>query len=159
MVRETWVQTQVASYQRLKIKNMVLDTSFLTLSNIRYVSRIKWSNPGKGVVLSPTSQSSIYWKGSLLVALDYSRQLYFILESWSEFFTNGLGDQGSIADRVIPKTQKWYLMLPCLTNSIIWYISRVSGAIQGKELCLPQVAIEKGTFRSPSTMVSQYIYI
>ena len=46
----------------------------LTLSNIRYVTRVKWSNPGKGVVPSPTSWYSSYWKGSLLVALDYSRQ-------------------------------------------------------------------------------------
>ena len=26
----------------------------LALSNIRYVSRVKWSNPGKGVAPSPT---------------------------------------------------------------------------------------------------------
>ena len=36
-----------------------------------------WNNPGKGVVPSPTPQCSNYWKGSLLVTLDYSRQLYF----------------------------------------------------------------------------------
>ena len=42
----------------------------LTLSNIRYVSRVKWSNPRKGVAPSPTSQCSSYWKGGLLVALD-----------------------------------------------------------------------------------------
>ena len=48
-------------------------------------------------------------------------------------FTNGLGDWGSIPRRVIPKTQKWYLMPPCLTLSIIRYVSRVSGAIQRKE--------------------------
>ena len=46
-----------------------------TLSIIRYVSRVKWSNPEKGVAPSPTPQYSSYWKGSLLVALDYSRQL------------------------------------------------------------------------------------
>ena len=34
-------------------------------------------------------------------------------------FTNALGDLGSISGRVIPKTLKWYLMLPCLTLSII----------------------------------------
>ena len=39
----------------------------LTLSNIRYVSRVKWSNLG----------SSSYWKGSLLVTLDYGHQLCF----------------------------------------------------------------------------------
>ena len=51
----------------------------LTLSNIRYVSRVKWSNPGKEVVPSPTPRCSSYWKGSLLVALNYSCQLYFYL--------------------------------------------------------------------------------
>ena len=40
----------------------------LTLSNIRYVSRVKWSNPGKGVAPSPTPWCNSYWKGSLLVA-------------------------------------------------------------------------------------------
>ena len=39
-----------------------------TLSNIRYVSRVKWSYPGKGVVPSPIPWCSSYWKGSLLIA-------------------------------------------------------------------------------------------
>ena len=51
----------------------------LTLSNIRYVSRVKWSNPGKGVAPSPTHRCSSYWKGSLLVTLDYGHQLYLLL--------------------------------------------------------------------------------
>ena len=51
----------------------------LTLSYIRYMSRVKWSNPGKGVAPSPTVRSSSYWKGSLLVTLDYGHQLYFYL--------------------------------------------------------------------------------
>ena len=49
----------------------------LTLSNIRYVSRVKWSNPGKGVAASPTPRCCSYLEGNLLVALDYGRQLYF----------------------------------------------------------------------------------
>ena len=49
----------------------------LTLSHIRYVSRVKWNNPGKGVAPSPTPRCSNYWKGNLLVALNYGRQLYF----------------------------------------------------------------------------------
>ena len=53
-----------------KILKMVLDTSCLTLSNIRYVSRVKWSNPGKEVAPSHTSRCRSYWKGSLLVALE-----------------------------------------------------------------------------------------
>ena len=51
----------------------------LTLSNIRYVSRVKWSNPEKWIVSSSTPRCRSYWKGSLLVALDYGRQLYFTL--------------------------------------------------------------------------------
>ena len=57
---------------------MVLDTSLLnTQLYKRYVSRVKWSNPRKGIAASPTPQCSSNWKGSLLVALDYGRQLYF----------------------------------------------------------------------------------
>ena len=51
---------------------------YLTLINIRYVSRVKWSNPEKGVMPFPTHQCSSYWKGSLLAALDYGRQLYLL---------------------------------------------------------------------------------
>ena len=52
MARETWVQSQVESYQRLK--KWYLIPPCLTLSIIRYGSRVKWSNPGKGVAPSPT---------------------------------------------------------------------------------------------------------
>ena len=48
------------------------------LSNKRYGSRVKWSNPGKGVRPPSTVWCSSYRKGSLLVTLDYGRQLYFI---------------------------------------------------------------------------------
>ena len=41
-----------------------------------YVSRAKWSNPGKGVGPSSTLRCCSYWKGSLLVALNHGRQLY-----------------------------------------------------------------------------------
>ena len=43
---------------------------YLTLSIIRYVSRVKWSNPGKGVAPFSTPRCSSYLKGTLLVALD-----------------------------------------------------------------------------------------
>ena len=49
----------------------------LTLSIIRYGSRVKWRNPGKGVAPSPTPWYSSNHKGSLWVTLDYGRQLYF----------------------------------------------------------------------------------
>ena len=45
----------------------------LTLSIIRYGSRVKWSNPRNGVAPSPTPWCSSYRKGSLRVTLDYGR--------------------------------------------------------------------------------------
>ena len=47
---------QVASYQRLLKWNLI--PPCLTLSNIRYVSRVKWSKSGKEVVTSPTPRCS-----------------------------------------------------------------------------------------------------
>ena len=61
---EIRVQSQIESYQSLK--KWYLMPLCLTLSIIRYVSRVKWSNPGKGVALSPTPQCRSYWKGNLV---------------------------------------------------------------------------------------------
>ena len=47
----------------------------LTFSSIRLVSRVKLSNPVKGVAPSPKPRCSSYWKGSLLVTLDYGHQI------------------------------------------------------------------------------------
>ena len=41
-----------------RLKKLYLIPPCLTLSIIRYISKIKWSNPGKGVVHSPTPQCS-----------------------------------------------------------------------------------------------------
>ena len=49
----------------------------------------------------------------------------------SRVFTNGPGERRSIPGRVIPKTQKWYLMLSCLTLVIIRYRSRVKWSNRG----------------------------
>ena len=70
------VQSQVESYQRLK--KWYLMPTCLTLSIIRYGSRVKWSNPGQGVAPSPTPRCSSYRKGSLRVTLDQGRQLNFM---------------------------------------------------------------------------------
>ena len=43
----------------------------LTLCIIRYISRVKWSNPVKGVAPSSTPQCSSYLKRSLWVTLNY----------------------------------------------------------------------------------------
>ena len=77
MARETWVKSQVESYQGLK--KWYLMPLWLTLSIIRYRSRVKWSNPRKGVAPPPTPWCGSYQKGILWVTLDYGRQLYFYL--------------------------------------------------------------------------------
>ena len=74
MARETRIQSQVESYQILR--KWYLIPPCLTLSIIKYVSRVKWSNPGKGVAPFPKPWRSSYWKGSFQVALDYGHQLY-----------------------------------------------------------------------------------
>ena len=51
-------------------------TSYHLANIIRYVSRVKWSNPGKGVTPSSTPRCWRYWTGSLWVSLDCHRQLY-----------------------------------------------------------------------------------
>ena len=76
MARRSWFSPKSLHTKDLK---MVLDTSLLTLSIIRYISRVKRSNPGEGVVPSPTPRCSSYWKRSLLVALDYDHQLYLYI--------------------------------------------------------------------------------
>ena len=53
-----------------KTKKWFLMSLCLTVSIIRYVSRVKWNNPGKGVVPSSTPWCSGYRKGRLGVALD-----------------------------------------------------------------------------------------
>ena len=54
--------------------------------------------------------------------------------------------------------KKWCLMPTCFTSIIIRCGSRVSGAIQGKDLCTP-LHLGKGAFRLSSTSTSQLIYI
>ena len=54
----------------------------LTLSNIRYISRVKWSNPGKVVVPSLTPWCCSYWKGSLLVTSTMVTNFYMVFKYW-----------------------------------------------------------------------------
>ena len=63
----------------LKTQKMYLMPPCLTLSIIRYGSRIKWSNPAKGLEPSPTPWCCSWWKGNLQVTLDYGRQLYLLI--------------------------------------------------------------------------------
>ena len=68
-------------------------------------------------------------------------------------FTNGPGDLGSIPGRVIPKTQKWYLMLSCLTLGIIRYVSRVKWSNTGKRIA-PSPTPRCSSYRKGSLRVT-----
>ena len=72
MVQETRVQSQGESYQRLKRLYLMLPC--LT----QHVSKVKWSNPGNGVIPFPTPRCRSYWKGCLRVTVDYGHQLYLL---------------------------------------------------------------------------------
>ena len=74
--REGSGELSIAGRVRPKTPKMLLDTS---LFNTQYVSRIKWSNPGKRVAPSATLWCSSYWKGSLQVTLNYGCQLYLYI--------------------------------------------------------------------------------
>ena len=76
--------------------------------------------------------------------------LFINIANWaislmSRVFANGPGNRGSIPARVIPKSQKWYLMPPCLLLNIIRYGSRV-------KLSNP----ENGVALSPTPRCSSY---
>ena len=54
-------------------------------------------------------------------------------------FVDGQGDRGSIPGRVIPKTQKWYLIPPFLTLLTIKHVSRVKWNNPDKEVALSPI--------------------
>ena len=58
-----------------KTLKMVFDTSLLNSQQYKVRIKLKWCNPGKGEATK--LRCSSYWKGSLLVALDYGRHFYF----------------------------------------------------------------------------------
>ena len=80
MARETWTQSYVKSYQR--VKKWWLMPPSLTLSIIMYGSRVKWDNFGNGVTPSPTPWCCSYRNRSFQVTLDYGRRLYFYWKFW-----------------------------------------------------------------------------
>ena len=69
------------------------------------------------ILVVPISFPSNMWRVAL--GLKNKIQNYNAIGLMSKAFGNGLGDWGSIPGWVIPKTQKWYLMQPCLRLSII----------------------------------------
>ena len=59
-----------------KIQKKVLDAVLLSTQHYKVRIKVKWINLWNGVAPSPTPWCCSYWKGSLRVTLDYSRQLY-----------------------------------------------------------------------------------
>ena len=76
-------------------------------------------------------------------------------------FANGPGDLGSIPGRVIPKTLKMVLDTTLLnTQHYKVFKGKVEQSWEwSSALHLGVVAIEKGAFGSPSTMVANFTYL
>ena len=114
MARETWVQYLVESYQRLK--KWYLMPPCLTISIIRYGSMVKWTNPGKRVVPSPTPRCSSYRKGSLRVTVDYDRQLtYVYLNHWSFIKIRGNNERNGSVFQCLFLSRGWSVILYTLS--------------------------------------------
>ena len=62
------------------LKKIALDTSLFNTQHYKVRIKGKVKQFRERVASSSTLQYSSYWKGSLLVALDYSRQLYLLLK-------------------------------------------------------------------------------
>ena len=77
MTQETRVQSQVESYQILTKWYFI--PPCLTLSIIRYLSRVMWGYSEKRVVPSRISRCSSNWKRSHRIVLDYGYQLYLYI--------------------------------------------------------------------------------
>ena len=94
-----------------KTLKMVLDASLLNTKQYKVRIKGKVEQSREGVAPSPALWCSSYGKGSLQLALDYGRQLYFIpdIGIMVRVFVNGPRDLGSVLGRVIPKTQKMVL--------------------------------------------------
>ena len=105
-----------------RIKKWYLMPLCLTLSIIRYGSRVKWVNPGKEIALSPTPWCSSYQKGILQVTLDYDRQLY-LLYSWFQF-----GDFPS----------PWPIFIPRLRMPVLLYYLPLAWGIRDQFMPLPK---------------------
>ena len=100
-------------------KKWYLTPPCLTLSIIRYVLRVKWSNPGKAVSSSLTPRCSSYWTGILCVAYIYSRQLYIYSKKYriDDNYTRMLQAILNKSWRQHPTKHQQYGHLPTITKT------------------------------------------
>ena len=103
-----------------------------------------------------------------VMLLDCTKWCYIPINSckitglMSRLFGNGPGDRGSILSRVILKTQKWYLIPPCLTRSTIRWGSRVKWSNLRNGVTpspTPRFSSDwKGSLRPPPTKVANFTF-
>ena len=91
-----------------KTLKMVLDTSLLNTQQYKVRIKSKVEESRKRVVPSPTPRCSSYWKGSILVALDYSPQLYLL---------NLLPNKLFVLKNFLLKCFNLFLFFSCFTSS------------------------------------------
>ena len=77
----------------------------------------------------------------------------YIIFNWliglvGRVFSNGLGDQGSVPGHVLPKIYK--MVLDTFLLNTQHYKVHIQGKLECPLLHLGVIAIEKGTFRSPT---------
>ena len=150
-VRETGVQSQVNSYQRLN--EWYLMPPRLTISIVRYESRVKWCRK----VLHPPRQLGVVTneKGDfgLPTTVANFTVIYIYIGLAVRVFANGPGDLGSIPGRVIPKTQKMVLDDSLLNTQ--HYKVRIKGKVgQSREGVAPSPTPWCSSYRKGSLRVT-----
>ena len=98
-----------------KTLKMVLDTSLLNTQQYKVRIQGKMEPSRKGVAPFPTPQCSSYRKGSLLVALDYGRQLYVLFYNAKYRIEYWILHRVMTAYSILNRTQ-YYTMLLCTSN-------------------------------------------
>ena len=89
--------------------------------------------------------------------------IYVYVQSIDLVFANGVEGQGSILDRIILNSKKWYFISPYLMLSIIGYVSTIELKNPGKEVPPPihlgVVAIEKEAFGLTTVANFPFLFI
>ena len=99
-----------------KTQKMTLDFSILNTQYYKVRIKCQWKNPGKWVASSPTPRCSSYGIVSIRDSLNQLTYIYLYtipdVGIMVRVFANCPGDLDSILGRIVPKTQKWYLVPP-----------------------------------------------
>ena len=151
----------IPGYVILKTLKIVLDTSLLNTQQykVRIKGKVEQSKERSSTlplhlrVVAIEKGPSGYPRQRLPTLLTYTGPLAEQLECSPKARQIGVQSQVKSYQRL----KKWFLMLPCLTLSIIRYGSRVKWGNPRKRVRpswhLSVLAIEKGAFGSPSTMI------